>query len=171
MTKKILVAYATKAGSTEEIARFIGATLRDRGYAVDILSVSQQPDPSDYDAVLLGSAIRAAQWLPEAVAYLTTYREALAQRPLAYWTVCLTLEQDTPANRATVSDYLKPVRAILPAQAEGFFAGVMDQKRLSLPLRMLMKAMKAPQGDFRKWDEIRAWVDEVEPLLHARETA
>ncbi|MFQ3646752.1 MAG: flavodoxin domain-containing protein [Anaerolineae bacterium] len=171
MARKILVAYATKAGSTEEIARFIGATLRDRGYAVDILSVNQQPDPAPYDAVLLGSAIRAGQWLPEAVTYLTTFRDVLAQKRLLYWTVCLTLEQDTPANRAIVSDYLKPVRAILPAQAEGFFAGVMDHKRLSLPLRMLVKAMKAPVGDFRKWDDIRAWLDEVEPLLQVRETA
>lgn len=162
--------YATRAGSTEDIARFMGTVLRERGYAVDVLAVNYQPDPAPYDAVLLGSAIRAAQWLPEAIAYLMTYRETLLRKRLCYWTVCLTLEQDTPANRATVSEYLKPVRAILPAHAEGFFAGTMDYKKLSLPVRMLVKAMKAPQGDFRQWDRIRAWLDEVEPILQAHET-
>lgn len=171
MAKQILIVYATRAGSTEDIARFIGATLRERGYAVDVLAADQQPNPAPYDAVLLGSAIRASQWLPEAIAYLMTYRETLLQKRLCYWTVCLTLEQDTPANRAIVSDYLKPVRAILPADAEGFFAGAMDYRKLSLPVRLLVKAMHAPQGDFRNWEGIRAWLDEIDPLLQTPKTA
>lgn len=165
MSKTILVTYASPAGSSAEVADFIGQTLRDKGHRVDVVDVKQSPDPAPYDAVITGGAIRAGAWLPEAVTFVETHKETLIMKPLAYWTVCLTLNEDTPENRSTVEAYLEPVRAIVPAQSEAFFAGVMDLKKLAFPLRLMMRAMKAPQGDFRQWDDIRAWVESLEPLI------
>ena len=50
----------------------------------------------------------------------------------------------------------------------GLFAGAMDYSKLPFILRLLMKAMKTPQGDFRDWEAIRAWADSICPLLLRR---
>jgi menaquinone-dependent protoporphyrinogen IX oxidase len=34
-----------------------------------------------------------------------------------------------------------------------------------LALKLMMKAMKKPEGDFRDWEAIRAWADGVRPAL------
>lgn len=67
MNKCILVNYATRAGSTAEIAAAIAETLSARGYAVDVKLVKEKPVLDGYIAVVPGSAIRMGNWLPEAV--------------------------------------------------------------------------------------------------------
>jgi menaquinone-dependent protoporphyrinogen oxidase len=88
--------------------------------------------------------------------------------PVACFLVCMTMKEDTEENRSTVAAYLDPVREKVP-QVEpvdvGLFAGAMDYKKLPLPLRLVMKGMKAEEGDYRDWDAIRTWVDQVRPEL------
>jgi menaquinone-dependent protoporphyrinogen oxidase len=165
MGKRILLIYGTKAGSTREVAESIGKTLREQGLVVDIESIGTDVKPTGYDGVIVGSAIRAGNWLPEVVEYVKANAETLRDLPLAYFTVCLTLNEDTPENRETVSAYLKPVREVVPARAEGFFAGKMDFSTLAFPVRMLVRAMKSPQGDFRDWKAIRLWALDVAEMF------
>ena len=63
----ILVAYATKHGSTAEIAEAIGADLRERGHAVDVTSAHDVHDVSTYDAVVVGSAVYLGHWQKDAL--------------------------------------------------------------------------------------------------------
>jgi menaquinone-dependent protoporphyrinogen oxidase len=175
MSKKVLVAYASKCGSTGEVAEAIGQTLCADGVAVDVRLAKEVTDVSDYQAVVAGSAIRMGQWLPDAVKFVETYRGALSQIPVAYFAVCMTLSEDTEENRREVAGYLDPVRELLqPVDAAsppycskgvGLFAGAIDYGKLSLPLRLMIKAMKVPEGDFRDWDAIRDWAAGVRPLL------
>lgn len=153
----ILIAYASKAGSTAEVAQRIGKVLADGGQRVDVQPAAKVKDLSAYSAVVVGSAIRAGHLLPEAMKFIETHRQELAQKPFSAFIVCLTLKDDTPENRKTVSAYLDPLRAVLPPAHEGMFAGVMDPSRLTFIERTLMKMMKAPSGDFRRWDEIESW--------------
>ncbi len=81
MSKKILITYATKAGSTVEIAAFIGESLSKRGFAVDVKPVSEKPALDGYQAVLMGSAIRMGSWLPEAVDFVRQNQAALNSTP------------------------------------------------------------------------------------------
>ena len=41
------------------------------------------------------------------------------------------------------------------------FFGALDHEKLGFGERMMVKAVKAPQGDFRDWDAIAAWADEI----------
>src|SRR5258706_14962217 len=82
MDKKVLVAYATKYGSTEEIAQKIGQVIRQMGLLVDVLSTKRIIDLAPYDAIVLGSAVYAGQWLKEAVAFLETNEQRLAEHPV-----------------------------------------------------------------------------------------
>ena len=166
---KILVAYATKAGSTAEVAAEIGRVIESKGGCqVDVRPVGKLNGVDGYDAVVIGSAIRAGKWLPEATKFVEKHRDALGRVPVALFTVCLTLSEDTEENRRTVAAYLDPVREVVQPVEMGLFAGVMDYSKLPFILRLMMKAMKSPQGDFRDWEAITSWADNICPLLLQR---
>jgi len=158
---KILVAYASRAGSTGEVAEAIGQVLCEAGAAVDVRLAKEVTDLRPYRAVVVGSGIRVGKWLPEAVQFVERYQEALSRVPVAYFLVCLTLNEDTEENRRTVAAYLDPVRDLVQPVDVGLFAGVMDYNKLPFIFRLMMKAMKSPEGDFRDWEAIRAWAGQV----------
>ena len=168
MDKRVLIAYASKAGSSAEVAGVIGKRLADRGFSVDVRRAGRVRSLDGYGAVIVGSAIRAGQWLSEASGFVKTHREALATRQTAFFTLCMTLQQDTPKNRETVAACLKPVRAILEPEKIEFFAGKMDYSKLALLPRLIVKRMKVPEGDFRNWDAIGAWADLLSTEMLAR---
>ena len=175
MGNRVLVAYASKAGSTAEVADAIGKRLADTGLAVDVRRAKNVRSVDGYAAVIVGSAIRAGQWLSEASGFVKTHREALAARKTAFFTLCMTLRQDTPEQREKVAAYLKPVREILEPDRIEFFAGKMDYRKLALAPRLIVKGMKVPEGDFRNWDAIGAWADALcremrsqRPIISAR---
>ena len=90
MAGKILVAYATRAGSTTEAAQAIAEALRalySWGDTVDVLPVKAVNDLSPYRAVIAGSAIRMGHWLPEAVDFVTKNQAELAKVPVAFFLV------------------------------------------------------------------------------------
>ncbi|MEA3342437.1 MAG: flavodoxin domain-containing protein [Chloroflexota bacterium] len=157
MSDKILVTYASKCGSTGGVAEAIGKTLCDKGAAVDVRLAKDVADVSDYQAVVVGSAIRVGQLLSAATKFVETHQGALRRVPVAYFVVCLTMKDDTEETRRTVAAYLDPVREMVQPVEVGLFAGAMDYSKLSLPMRLMMKAMKSPEGDFRDWDSIRDW--------------
>jgi menaquinone-dependent protoporphyrinogen oxidase len=164
---KILVAYASVCGSTGEVAATIGQELCAAGATTDVRLVKDVRDLSPYRAVVLGSAIRAGRWLPDAVKFVETHQARLSQMPVAYFVVCLTMKDDTPQNRQTVAAYLDPVRAKVKPVSEGLFAGVLDMRKLALIPRLIMQSMKSPEGDFRNWQVIRTWASELRPSLSA----
>ena len=51
---KILVAYATMAGSTVEVAQGVGEEIAKSGYQVDILPINEIKDLQAYDGVVIG---------------------------------------------------------------------------------------------------------------------
>jgi menaquinone-dependent protoporphyrinogen oxidase len=161
MNNRILVAYATRAGSTIDAAETVGRVLRDGGAAVDVRPVGAVADLADYDALVVGSAVRAA----EALRLLERHAPGLGDRPVAYFVVCGTLKDDTPENRRTVDAYLDPLRRIKEPAAVGLFAGKIDHRTLNPLIRLLLKLMKAPEGDWRDWERIRSWAAELLPRL------
>ncbi|HXK10034.1 MAG TPA: flavodoxin domain-containing protein [Vicinamibacteria bacterium] len=158
---RVLVAYASKAASTAEVAAVVARKLADTGLAVDLRRARNVRSVDAYRAVVVGSAIRAGHWLGEASGFVKTHREALVARKTAFFTLCMTLQQDTPANREKVAAYLKPMRQVLEPDWIEFFAGKMEYRRLALGPRLIVKAMKVPEGDFRDWNAIGSWADRL----------
>src|SRR5262245_37997871 len=70
MPKHISVTYATRAGSTAEVAAAIGQSLAAHGFSVEVKPIKENPAVEHYDAILIGSAVRMGQWLPEAVKFV-----------------------------------------------------------------------------------------------------
>ncbi len=159
--KKILVSYSTRAGSTAEIAAAIGQTLSQRGYSVDVLPVKKQPNPSDYQAVILGSPIRMGSWLPEMVAFIKENRSLLEKLPLAVFTVHMLNAGDDEQSRANRAGYLNAVREWVSPAEEVFFLGKMELAKLSFLDRFISNVMKAKDEDLRDWNAIHAWSSSI----------
>src|SRR5438045_6584599 len=123
---KILVTFATRAGSTYEVATRVAEVLRAGGATVEVKPVAAAHEVKDYDAVVVGSAIRMGHWLPEAVGFVKTNREALSRIPTAYFLVSGLLRNDTPETRRQVLAFLDAVRALHEPVSIGLFAGKLD---------------------------------------------
>lgn len=156
--KRILILYATIGGSTAEVAEQIGTTIEDLEADVDVIPITDTPDNLDgYDGIIIGSGIRAGRWLPQAVSFVKQHQATLRRVPTAYFVVCLTMREDTPENRDEVMGYLDEVRETASPVDIGLFAGKLDYDQLSFATRMLARAMRAPEGDFRDWPTIEDW--------------
>jgi len=155
--RKALVAYASRCGSTADIARAIADDLNQRGFAVTMQSVAKAGRVAGYDAVVLGSAVRYGHWLPEAVDFVRAHASELKRVPTAFFTVHMMNTGQEEASRKARLGYLEPVHAIMRPNAEIFFAGRMDMSRLSFTERLLCKVMKGHDADLRDWAAIHAW--------------
>ena len=163
MDKKILVAYASKYGSTGGVADAIGKELCGKGAAVDVLLMKNAANLSSYQGVIVGSAIYRGKWLPEAVDFVKENSEVLGRIPVAYFLVCMTLSRPTEENRAKVLAYIDPVLKATPQIKPvriGAFAGALDYNNLSWLNKKILKSMGTPEGDFRDWKAIRTWAEE-----------
>lgn len=169
----ILVTYATRMESTSDVAEAIGMSLREQGYSADVMPVDEVDSLADYTAVILGSAIRVGAWLPEAIRFLETFREALSTVPVAYFTVCMTMREDTPQNRATVLNYMKPVLDDFPKVDPfeiGLFGGMFNTQEFPRAVRWILSKLNFPSGDFRNWESIQHWVHSLMPHLSEEST-
>lgn len=174
MDKPILVCYATLAGSTAEVAGAVADILRQAGAAVDVRR-AREVRPADiarYSAVVLGTGCRFGKVYKEAADFVRRHAAALERLPVAYFTVGLTMRPDAPPEKKEEArGYFKPLRDLKEPVAVGQFAGVMDYKKLSAPLRMLLSRAQGPEaehlreGDWRDWDAIRSWARNLAPVL------
>lgn len=171
MPTKILVTYASRTGSTAEIAQAIGKTLAENGAQVDVIPMQEVKDLAPYSAVVAGSAIRKSKWLPEAAQFIETHRVELARKKFAEFTVCITLAMsNTEQYRAAVAQWVAPVRALVTPLGEGFFPGMLDFKKLpvnfdTLLLRLAVLFGVFPRDDRRDWNAVRAWAESIRPML------
>lgn len=147
-----------RAGSTAEIATAIGESLSQRGIAVDVKPVKEKPDLDGYQVVLMGSAVRMGQWLPEAVDFIEANQAALNQLPVALFTVHMNNLGHNEESRSARRAYLDTVRPMLTDAEKAYFAGEIDFSRLSFLDRLIVKAVGSSEADERDWDAIRAWV-------------
>jgi menaquinone-dependent protoporphyrinogen oxidase len=153
---RMLVAHATKRGSTEEVADAIAAHLRARGLEVESLPAVSVGDVSPYDGVVVGGALYMGRWHSDARRFLKRHRRALAARPLAVFAMgpAPATDDALAESRGQLDRALAKVPELEPA-AVAIFGGVVDPAKLSFPLNRM------PASDARDWDAIRAWADEV----------
>ena len=163
---KVLVVYGTKTGCTAGVAARIAETLSAKGATVDVRPAADKPDASAYDAVVVGSGVRMSNWHAPVKEWVSANADALKARPTAFFTACLTMKTN-PEKVAEVRAYTDPLIAetgVKPVDV-GLFAGMNVPKKFSLPERLVMRMMKAPEGDFRDFDAVAAWANATAPKL------
>ncbi len=165
---KILVAYATRYGSTREIAERIAETLRARGHEAEARPVKAAGDPSGYDAFVVGSAVYFGSWLKEATQFVRRNQALLAGRPVWLFSSGPISAEATDARGRNLRQEAEPKeiaefrRTLEPLDHRVFF-GQLDRGRLGLMhwLVASMPAFPGSEGDFRDWNDIETWAADI----------
>lgn len=161
---KILVAVASKHGSTYEIAEAITDELKEVGVEAELQEINQDPYIPDYDAAIIGSAVYMGRWLKEATRYLETNQVQLQKIPVWLFSSGplgddLMEEDGEPYN-------LNELYAITNARGHKVFVGKLDANDLGLSEKLIIRMVKAPTGDFRDWQDVSDWVSEIVRILN-----
>jgi menaquinone-dependent protoporphyrinogen oxidase len=165
---KVLVSAASKHGATSEISEEIGKILREalEGHSVDVRPPERVSSVEDYDAVVIGSAVYAGHWLKSARELVERYAPALSERPT--WLFSSGPIGEPPKPEEDPVD-VAPLLEATRARNHRVFAGKLDKGSLGFAEKAIVLALRAPEGDFRDWDDIRHWADGISrELAHER---
>jgi menaquinone-dependent protoporphyrinogen oxidase len=169
---KAIVVYASKYGSTKDIAEFIAEKLRQHGMEADARSVDAAPNPEEYDAVVIGSAVYMGHWMDGAMEFVRQNHTVLADRPV--WLFSSGPLELGPEISSANDPRLEPkeiseLRETIHPRDHRIFFGALDPNKLGFMHRTMRKLPAArsilPEGDFRDWDDIEAWTSSIAQAL------
>ena len=160
MTGKVLVGYATRAGSTREIAEAIGKVFQEKGIEADVLAVKNVVSLDGYRAAVLGAPFYMFRWLADMRRFLVRQRKGLAEMPVAVFGLGPFNDvekewqgvRDQMAKELGRTPWLKPVGSQV-------FGGVFATEKLGFPYNLIPALNKMPAHDIRDWTAIRAWAE------------
>ncbi len=172
----ILVAYATRYGSTQEVAEAVAATLRKQGLGVDTQAVRKVRSLAGYRAIVLGVPLYMGSMPKDAQKFLQLHQTTLEQMPVAIFALGPTLdppdEREWQETRAQLDKALAKFAWLRPVTIE-MFGGKFDPAKFNIPHR-LISALPAsplhnlPASDIRDWDAIHAWASDLAEKLLLR---
>jgi menaquinone-dependent protoporphyrinogen oxidase len=156
MGHSILIAYATKHGSTGEVADTLRDELEALGVQAETAPAAEVDDLTSYDGVIVGGSLYMGRWHRDALQFLQRHRESFSELPFAVFAMGpQTMEpHHVDDSRAQLDRSLAKAKTREPDEV-AIFGGVVDPSRLRFPLS------KLPASDARDWEAIRAWADTV----------
>ena len=166
MTPRVLVAYATRKGSTREVADAVAHQLQRAGVRTEVRPADAPVDLRTFDGVVLGGALYSGRWHRDARRFLRHHRRVLRTMPLAIFAMgpATTDEHSMARALAQLERALGRTPELLPV-ATTIFGGVLAPERLRFPFNRMAAS------DARDWDAITAWADEVATLMQRRADA
>ena len=155
----VLVAYASKHGSTQGIAERIAEKLQQLRKEAEVRPLDAVEDPGSYEAFVIGSAIYYGSWLKEATEWVHRNQAILSQHPVWLFSVgpLGTEVKDTEQQPKEMAEF----QQVIGPREQRIFFGALDHNRLSFAERVMVKAVRAPEGDFRDWQAIEAWAASI----------
>jgi menaquinone-dependent protoporphyrinogen oxidase len=163
---KVLVAVASKHGSTREIAGAIVEELQNANVEADLRDASEVGTIRGYDAIILGSAVYMGKWLPEARHFPEHHRVALSRLPVWLFSSG-PLGTDDPQPQDDPTQLSASIGKV-KVRGHKVFVGKLASEGLGFGERIAVKMVRAtygdyhaPYGDYRNWDDVRAWAREI----------
>ena len=157
---RVLVTYASKMGSTQEIAEAIGRELETHAIKVVVAPCRDNLSPADFDGVIIGSAIYTRRWVKKATKYLKRHAHELDHHKT--W-----LFHSGPCGEGAGEEQVPAPKAVERVIARHglsgpvTFGGRLDIDHAIGPVSRWMSAEGPLSGDFRDWDRIRAWASDI----------
>jgi menaquinone-dependent protoporphyrinogen oxidase len=165
MSGCILVAYASKNGSTAEIAQAIGKELQATGKNADVVEMKTVKALAGYDAVVLGAPLYMGSVMGDMGKFVGRHRDELAIIPVAAFVVGIAPKDPKPGAIETAMGALVKALGPVTPVASVLFAGKLDPAKVNFVMRKFMEMAKIPTGDFRDWDAITAWARGLPAVL------
>jgi menaquinone-dependent protoporphyrinogen oxidase len=174
--KRLLIAYVSHSGSTQEIANFLCDELTNQGHLVDVQSISEISNLSSYDGIFAGGLLYRFGWHPEIIQFLKKNLQELREKKVALFVTGMRLGKAPQSNQfsypvfvdpsilkfpsdqrrdnpldgiTTIDNYLRaalPTLAILKPVSLGIFAGKLDLHTLKLPEQLIMLMLMLLSG-------------------------
>lgn len=166
--KKVLIAYASKCGSTAGVAKAITESLCAGGLSAELRQAGNVKSVKGYQGVVLGTAIYMGNPLKEAANFIEKFSGQLSEIPLAIFDVSLTMKEATPDNERIALDYLKTITDVISPIKTGAFSGRIDLESLPLLYRVFAQSDNEgilAEGDYRDWKAINEWAGELGIVL------
>ncbi len=166
MSALVLVAYATRYGSTQEVGEAVAATLRERGLEVELQPAREVRSLERYQAVVLGTALYMFRFHKDARRFLAHHRATLAGRPVAVFALgpFNNEEKEWQGVRAQLDTELAKFPWLAPV-AKQVFGGKFDPAKLRFPYNLLPALKRLPASDIRDWKAIHDWASGVAEKL------
>lgn len=156
---RVLVATASKHGATHEVGEEIARALREQGVDATWSPAEDVDDPAAFDAFVVGSAVYVGHWLDPAKDLVEKHAATLAGKPT--WLFSSGPIGDPPRPNDSEAVNVDDVLAATNAKEHRVFAGKVDKSKLGFGERAVMRAVRAAEGDYRDWSEIRSWSEEI----------
>ena len=152
----VLVAYASKHGTTREVAEFVARTLEQRGLTVEVEEAARVGSIAHYDAVVVGGGLYMGKWHKDARRLLERHRHELSGVRLAVFGMGPDeiAESKVRESRRQLDRSLAATPELEPV-AVTVFGGALQPEAWRFPFSRL------PAFDARDWDEIEEWAEEV----------
>ena len=164
MPENVLVAYASRFGSTKEIAERIGEVLMKAGLGVTVRSVDEVDAVDGFHAFVLGSTVEGGHWLKGASTFLERHAPALGSHPLWLFSSGPVGDRAAGAPQPDPKEVAAARRSLRPRDSR-VFAGAFDRatsdfSEMGLVERTVVRKF-LPDGDWRDWTAIEAWADGI----------
>ncbi len=158
MSEPVFVGYATRSGSTREVAETIAAAMRESGVDVVCQPLRRTGELAGYGMAVIGAPLFMFHWHKDARGFLSRHRQALEQLPVAVFALgpFHDEEKEWQEVRAQFDKELARVSWLAPV-ARQVFGGKFDPATLRFPMNLIPALKKMPASDIRNWEEIRAW--------------
>lgn len=172
MQKPILITWATRSGSTAEVATSIVATLRSGGLEVECRPMRDVATLEGYSAAVLGIPLYMTRLHRDGRRFLARHRQELAALPVALFVLgpVHDKEEEFAAARRQLAKQLAGFPWFAPV-SQAVFGGRWDPATLGFPWSLLPAMKNVPVSDARNWTAIHAWAEALRDKLPALELA
>ncbi len=162
MAGKVLVAYATKHGSTKEVAEAVAQGIREGGWDVDLLRAKDVRSLEGYHGIIIGAPLYIMRWHGDAKRFLSRHRNVLKKRPVAVFGLgpFHDDEKEYEEVHAQLAKELAKFDWFLPLTVQ-VFGGKFDPLSLRFPYNLIPAMKSIPASDVRDWTAIRAWAGDM----------
>jgi menaquinone-dependent protoporphyrinogen oxidase len=169
LSNRVLVAYATKHGSTREIAECIAIELRAFGHSVDLKAAEQVGELDAWRAIVLGSPVYDGSWLPEAAELIRRNLDRLGTLPVWLFSVGSFGDEHRVVGRLMKKEPREMAQFLRAIRPRGYrvFAGVIDASSWPFHGRLLLRLFGSRPGDNRDWQSIARWANAIASALQS----
>lgn len=167
MSETVLVTYATRYGSTKEVAEKIAENLKKRGGFIDIIPSSQVTSIKKYQFIVIGAPFYVGRMLKDAKSFMLKFKNDLPQKKVAFFALgpLRNDEKDISETKLQLETELEKYPWVKPITME-MFGGKYDPDNLNFMDKFLTKPSASPLHgleaiDIRNWDAITKWAEDL----------
>lgn len=154
--KKILIAYFTRFNSTLEAAALMAQTLREQGWDAEVKPLAAVSSLEGFDAVVIGAPINGMRWVPEAAAFVGTYKADLQRRTVGFYCMSYIYFTGSGFWKKAIEGAFSAVSKLVVPVMTGVFPGRIDAS-LPSPMRFIFGISKDAPLNLFDPEVIRRW--------------